>query len=156
MKSIEKLENLLSVKQQEVLELQLPEETAIIPYVVDDIEKNDVFSIDLLKQDFLLIRTNLLSLIEYGQNLLKQLTVFEASDLKASQIDAITNLQNSIASNLKILTDVYKQILEIQNSKNKLNNEQTEQNKPANVTNNNNMIFTGSTSELLKIITKQG
>jgi hypothetical protein len=115
----------------------------------------EVFTIALLKQDFMMVRQNLVALIAKGQRLLNTESQIDATELKASQVEALSELQNSISANLKLLIDIYKQVADIEKAKRSSMADMYGHGMPlmGNVT-TNNIVFTGTPSELLSIMKK--
>ena len=117
----------------------------------------EVFTISLLKQDFMMVRKNLVALIAKGQRLLNTSSEMDATELKASQVEALSELQNSISANLKLLIDIYNQVADIEKAK---RSNQVEMyghgGMPLNMgsVTTNNIVFTGTPSELLSILKK--
>jgi hypothetical protein len=126
-----------------------------IPSVGEIAIQEEIFTVNQLKQDFLMIRQNIMSLITKGQRILDQVSILELSELKPSQIDAMSNLQAVIGGNLKLLISVYKEVSEIE----KLRQKQLPVNETGNINmgtvNTNNIVFTGSPNDLLDFIASQ-
>jgi len=97
------------------------EKTKIMKNEIRDLKKEADGEMDdyvqKLRMDLEIIRNNLLQLINAGQNLLRELQTLPAIDLKASQIMAISDLQKTIGQNTKLLWDLYKELMEIENMK---------------------------------------
>jgi hypothetical protein len=121
-------------------------------------EPESILSMSSLKQDFALVRTNVIKLVHTGQRILDSTSVLDISDLKASHLEALATLQSTLGSNLKLLMDIYKDIAAIEKSRAKAI-PPSEQNAPAAINNgtvnNNNIVFSGSSSELLSLINSQ-
>lgn len=132
--------------------------TDIIPLPCNEIAttvQEDVFTITQLKQDFLMVRQNVMSLITKGQRILDQISILELSELKASQVEAMTNLQKVIGENLERMLNMYKMITEIEKVRQKTSpNEVGGAINMGSVT-NNNIVFNGSPNDLLDILAKQ-
>lgn len=114
----------------------------------------EVFSLETLKNDFIIIRQNVMKLINSGQRILETASLLDVSDLKSSQIMAISNLQKTLGENLKSLIDIYKQVVEIERMR--IKEKPTEQ-QGTNLINsgtvvNNQILFNGSTESLLSFI----
>jgi hypothetical protein len=125
------------------------EPAELVPY-------EEVFTISLLKQDFMMVRQNLVALIAKGQRLLNTSSEMDATELKASQVEALSELQNSISANLKLLIDIYKQVSDIEKAKRSNMVEMYGRNgtTPVNMgsVTTNNIVFTGTPSDLLAIL----
>ena len=118
----------------------------------------EVFTVGLLKQDFMMVRKNLVALIAKGQRLLNTSSEMNATELKASQVEALSELQNSISANLKLLIDIYKQVADIEKAKRSNLIEARDRGVvPVNLGNvtTNNIVFTGTPSELLGILKRE-
>jgi len=121
-----------------------------------DITHKEIFSLQQLKKDFELVRRNLISLVEAGQKLIQKIDVLNFTDLKASQIEALSNLQNVIGNNLKLVIDLYKQILELedksvtieQKKQKQLLLENEKEKNPKNISQTN--IYIGTLNDVLK------
>ena len=127
-----------------------------VPIVVEEIN-NDVFELNNLKSDFMLIRQNVLKLISTGQRFMESVSIVDPSDLKASQIQAISGMHETLGNNLKLLIDLYKQIADIETLRNKrggkLNTETNQSISTGNtITNHNQIVFAGTSDDLLKLI----
>lgn len=132
-------------------------ELTVIEENINDVElEEEIFSTKQLKTDFLMIKQNLNSLIVKGQRILDSAMVLDLADLKSSQLDALTNLQNSIANNLKLMINIYKEIAEIEKLRNKNQPKIDQQNGNINTGTivNNNILLQGSTNDLLDLINK--
>lgn len=85
-----------------------------------------------------------------GQTILNTACLLDISDLKASQLEALSTLQSTLGGNIKLLLDCYKTMSDIEKSKIKAIE------KPSSVNNgeviNNNILFNGSSSDLLNMI----
>lgn len=114
-------------------------------------EHAGLMNIEGLKQDFMLARNNIIKLITTGQRILDQASVLNVSDLKASQLEALATLQSTLGANLKLLLEIYKDIAAIEKSRGNPT--------PSNVNNGsvttNNIVYAGSSSDLLKILNEQ-
>jgi hypothetical protein len=148
---IEKIEQVFELAHKEVENAIVETDETITEVETKDIEKIDkdqVFSFDTLKQDYLIVRQNLIKLIDKGQKILDQVTIMDIGDFKASQLMALSQLQDSIGNNLKLLIDIYKQLTEIKNNLDKKNVEEKDK---GNV-NVNNAVFVGSSKDLLDML----
>lgn len=151
-------ETLVEELDELVAELEAPDSDLSTEVVTGEIVAVDekVLDISSLRQDFGLVRNNVIKLVNTGQRILDSACVLDIADLKASQLDALANLQATLGNNLKLLMDIYKDIAAIEKSRAGMpvsKPEQTNINN-GNVT-NNNIVFTGSTSELLTMINAQ-
>jgi hypothetical protein len=153
--AFESLEEKLNIASSIIEDLQEEEplveiENMNLPMEINSLDE-EVFSLAMLKQDFMLVRQNLLGLVSKGQRLLDSCSVLDATELKASQIEAISNLSNSIANNLKIIVSTYKDIAEIEKNRGKFGpTDQIVQS--VNTGTVNNIVFSGTTSDLMEII----
>lgn len=129
-------------------------ELETLPTIVNSDQVEEVFTIDTLKSDFVLIRNNIMKLISTGQRILDSASLVDVSDMKASTISALSDLQSTLGNNLKLMVDVYKQIAEIEKMrlKGKLSSDTTTSINSGTVNNTTNVIFQGDTSELLSLI----
>lgn len=112
---------------------------------------NELINLDSLRSDFGLVRNSIINLVATGQTILNTACLLDISDLKASQLEALSTLQSTLGSNIKLLLDSYKTMSEIE----KIKTSQIKE-KPTSVNNgeviNNNILFNGSSSELLDLI----
>jgi hypothetical protein len=136
---------------------KLPQLMPVTGEVVEAIEENPrAFEMDNLKQDFQLIRTNVLRLINNGQRILDTASVIDVSDLSAKHLEALASLQQTIGNNLKLLIDCYKQLADIEKLRQK-EIKLTKCDPTMGMVNtgtvvNNNILFQGDTSQLLDLI----
>ncbi len=163
---LEKIEKKLNIANDIINELEIsddfqrevPENLPIeiktnIPEVYDT--NTDIFDLESLKSDFMLIRQNVLKLIATGQRFMETVSVVDPADLKASQIQAISGMHETLGNNLKLLIDLYKQIADIEVLRNKQTKFTSEANQSISTGNNitnNQIVFAGSSDELLKLI----
>jgi len=122
-------------------------------------EHLELFSVQRLLTDFEMVRSNIIRLINTGQRILESTQVLDLGDLKASQLDALTNLQRTIAENTKMLLEIYKDMAAIEKARG------AGKAKPVDVpagnvmtgpVTQNNIVFQGSTAELMKLIHNGG
>jgi hypothetical protein len=142
----------------EVTEIQEPGEH--LPADLDSFE--EVFTLDLLKQDFMAMRTNILAVINRGQNILEDTGNLDIGDMKASQLEALSSLQRSTGENIKLLMGIYKDIIAVEKDKyvllRGLNQENLGANpqSPINVAEGGsltqNVIVAGSTHDILRLM----
>ena len=159
---LQNLEKKFSMAETLVEELttvmeDIQQETLPEPIPIIEEEKNEtVLSMDSLRQDFLLVRNNIIKLVNTGQRILDSVSVLELEDLKASQLDALSNLQATLGNNLQLLISIYKDISIIEKSRQKPVSKITEQVPVVNgnVT-NNQIMFSGSSAQLLELINTQ-
>ena len=136
---VQELDEIIEDVPDEIEEPQLPE-----------LIETSIMCISSLKQDFMLARNNIIKLINTGQRILDQASVLEISDLKASQLEALAVMQSTLGANLKLLLEIYKDIAAIEKSRSTLPPPPTAINNGQVTT--NNIMFTGSSSDLLKLI----
>lgn len=132
--------------------------TELSTEVLDSEEtKFEVFTLENLKTDFLLIRNNIIKLVNSGQRILDTASLLDVSDMKAQQLQAIASIQQTLGNNLESLVKIYKQIVEIEKLRSK---EKKTDSNPANGSTlvnsgtvvNNQIMFNGDTSQLLDFI----
>lgn len=120
------------------------------------VDKQEVFTIEGLKQDFILIRQNVMKLITTGQRILDSASLLDVADMKAAQLNALSSLQETLGNNLKLLVNIYKEICEIEKMRlgvsGKVPDGSVQQLNTGTITNNNTIVFSGDTSQLLDII----
>jgi hypothetical protein len=158
------LEKKLNIATNLVDELEIEECDIFLPSSASEypvqtlVEKlptnNEVFSIDTLKTDFIMIRQNVMKLIATGQRVCDSASLVDVSDMKPSTLQAIAILHQTLGSNIKLMVDIYKQIADIEKTRDKT---RPKDEQPNVVTNsgtivNNNIAFQGDISELLEII----
>lgn len=107
----EEFEDLNDLAIQEV-----PEPGQHLP-AISGPEDLQVFTIDALKQDFVMVRTNVLGVINRGNHILEQVSILDVADMKASQLMALATLQKTLGENVKLLMDIYKDIVSIEKDK---------------------------------------
>jgi len=155
LQNLEKKFNVANDLMEELTEVANEFEKDLIPVQSNlpvEVDEEKVFSIETLKSDFLLVRNNIVKLINTGQRILDQASILDISDLKASQLQALSDLQSTLGNNLKMLISIYKEISEIE----KLRVPTTKQEIPSQINTgsitNNNIVFSGSSEELLTLI----
>ena len=171
MKNLDILEKKLNIATELMEELNFDDIEICVPTIPDitDIEiiqpknltepikEEEVFSIDSLKNDFIMIRSNVLQLISTGQRILASASVIDVSDMKAPTLNALASLQETLGNNLHLMVTVYKEICEIEKMRMCVNGKPVDgvgsQNiSTGNVTNNTQIVFSGGTADLLKLI----
>jgi hypothetical protein len=155
---LERLEKKFNIASDMIKEFEI-NDTILVPTVMDLKEvtepNTEIFDVVNLKQDFQLIRTNILGLITTGQRILNSVSILDPSDMKASQIQAVSDILKTVGENSKILFDLYKQMAEIESLRNKKSKFVEPANQTISTGNNittNQILFTGSSDELLKLI----
>jgi len=86
-----------------------------LPADLDTFE--EVFTLSLLKQDFMSMRSNILKVVNRGQTILNDTDQLDIGDMKASQLEALANLQRSTGENIKLLMGIYKDIIAVEKDK---------------------------------------
>lgn len=140
-------------------EIELPETRSDL----QDIQKtelveescNEVFSLDTLKSDFVIIRQNILKLISTSQRVLDSCAILDPSDIKPATLASIAELQNSLGNNISLLVKVYAEVAKIEGirNKNKAGNKvDSNINQGTVITNNTQILYSGSTSDLLSFM----
>lgn len=127
------------------------------PVEAGQLHLQPVFTIEALKQDFLMVRQNVLSVITKGQNILDQVGILEIGDMKGSQLMALATLQKTLGENVKLLMDIYKDIVAIEKDKaemEQMRNSMTPSYPAMNVKGDvhQQIVVAGSTSDLLAAI----
>ena len=61
-----------------------------------------------------MVRQNVVTLINRGQNILESATHLDLGDMKAGQLEALASLQKSLGENIKLLLGIYKDIVSIE------------------------------------------
>lgn len=161
-KKFENLERKLNIATELVNEMTIDVESIeLVPVEVvngevatQEDKPVELFTMDTLKTDFMLIRNNIMKLVADGQRILSTASVIDVSDLKASTIQALAGLQQAIGQNLKLMVDSYKIIVEIEKLRQKESKfSQVPQGAGSvNMGVVNNIVFSGSTNDLLSII----
>ena len=125
-----------------------------LPAVPSD-ELIELFSTQQLMGDFVMVRSNLIKLINTGQNILASCQILDLSDLKASQLEALSNLQRTIADNTRALLEIYKDMAAIEKARN-AGKAKTVEVPAGNVmtgpVSQTNIVFQGNTADLMKLI----
>jgi len=142
----------------EVTEIQEPGKH--LPTDLDSFE--EVFTLDLLKQDFMAMRNNILAVINRGQTILEETGSLDIGDMKASQLEALSSLQRSTGENIKLLMGIYKDIIAVEKDKYVLLRGLNQENlgstgqAPINVTQGGtltqNVIVAGGTHDILRLM----
>jgi len=148
--NLEKLEekfNLQKIHSEEIIN-KIDKDINLEEIDTKNIPEEELFSFEQLKNDYLMIRQELMKLIQLGQKILANASELEIYDLKAGQLMALAQLQDSVSRNLELMIDIYKKLTEIKKNLEVSKEEKKEENS----FNIQNAIFTGSTAELLKMI----
>jgi len=107
----------LEVVDDDLSDLALTETKEPGAHLPDLNNFEEVFTLDLLKKDFLHMRTSILALITRGQSILDDTGQLDIGDMKASQLEALANLQKSTGENIKLLMGIYKDIIAVEKDK---------------------------------------
>jgi hypothetical protein len=164
MNKFELLEKKLNIANELIEELDFESidvQSEVIPvpfekYEVETLEEinKEVFTIDTLKNDFVLIRNNVMKLINTGQRILESASMIDISDMKPAHLSALSDMQSTLGNNLKLMIALYKEIAEIE----KLRLKENKNSSIAPVNNGtvvtNNIVYSGSTEDLLELISK--
>jgi hypothetical protein len=161
---LERLEKKFNLAQILVEELSELDETPSdnLPMSVDSGElepydgSSSLIDYNQLRSDFQLVRQNVLKVVNSGNRILEEVSVLDISDLKGSQIQALAQLQAALGSNIKLMMEIYKDIVTIEKAKETKKETPT---KEAPSINGNvsqtNILFSGSSSDLLNLISSQ-
>lgn len=115
--------------------------------LIKDEPKEDLES---LEDDFQLARESISSLLETSKDTMKNLVELCAATDSPRAFEAISGLITSVASASKDLLSLHETVSKIKNQK------ESSSSSPLNQTNiQNNIVFKGSTKELLEIIKEQ-
>ena len=116
------------------------------------VESEAMFEVSNLKSDFQLVRQNIIKLVNNGQRILDKASEIDIEDMKPSTLSALAELQSTIGNNLKLLIDTYKTMADIDKTTKAPTKGQTVD--ASGIVNNtqNNVIFSGSSSQLLDLI----
>lgn len=127
-------------------------ETEEFPIVAE--EDTQVFELTELKRTFILVKRNLQATVDRNQELLDQTRGIKITEMKASEISAVAELSNVTSNQLKMLVEVYKDIIQIEKGLRELKNSNGGMpNLPPGASfQQNNIILQGSTQEALKQI----
>lgn len=156
---LERLEKKFNLAANEVESIPVPailEDDAIEAEVVNEDDDEPfspkVFELDMLKQDFILVRAQLKKLISSGQNILSQAGVLDIGDMKASQLESLAAIQNVIGSNLKLLIDIYEKITKIEKMQQHRPKAKASEAPTGSTFVDKQIVFTGSTTQLLAMM----
>ena len=161
----EALEKKLNIANSMIEELTIedyniivPETSSNVPSIIVEETSTEIFSTEHLKEDFVVIRKNILKLIATGQRTLDSASMIDPSDMKAATLTALSQLQQTLGANLELLVKVYKEIANIELARAKSKSKPTDS-QPSVINqgtvNNNNVIFSGSTGDLLAFMKEQ-
>lgn len=136
-------------------EVIMPDNYSPIEAVKGEEPKVELFNIESLKSDFLAIRNNVMKLINTGQRILESASVIDVSDMNPNLLNALSGMQATLGTNLKLMIALYKEIAEIERIRMKENKANGSSIAPS-VNNGtvvtNNIVYSGSTSDLLEIL----
>ena len=126
-KTLKRVEELLNMSDQTIQDCELSDENEIVlstdEHALEEKENHDlaltddsinVFELTELKSTFLMVKQNLRRLVNHGQMLMDQTSGLSIDDMKASEISAIADLSNVVATQLKMLVETYKDIISTQ------------------------------------------
>lgn len=116
--SVNKMTEVIETIDEDLTDLEVVETSEPgqnLPAELDTFE--EVFTLPLLKQDFMSMRQNILAVINRGQTILNDTDQLDIGDMKASQLEALANLQRSTGENIKLLMGIYKDIIAVEKDK---------------------------------------
>ena len=117
-----------------------------------------IIDLNQMKMDFQIVRQNILKVVNSGNRILEEVSVVDISDLKPSHIVALAQLQTALGQNISLLLNSYKEIAIIEKSRMQpvkgTSKEVPNVNGDLNQTNIN--LFSGSSAQLLELISNQG
>lgn len=149
------IEDIEDVENSTGTELQLIEPTNIelMPVNLED-GAIEIFSIEHLKTDFLMIRQQVQNLILSSQRTLNTVSLLDVADLKPAHLTAIASLQKTLGDNLELMVKLYRQIADIEKMRAKNKGNQAGGGTAVNngTVVNNNIIYSGNTSDLLDFL----
>jgi hypothetical protein len=163
MSKFDLLEQKLNIATELIEELELVDYEIAIPTLTSAVSvpreesTTEIFSLETLKSDFVMIRQNVMKLISTGQRVLDSASLIDPSDMKASQLMALSQLQQTLGTNIQLLVSIYKEIAGIEKVRSTINNKTTENGSVVNqgTVINNNVLFSGSTTDLLSFMHEQ-
>lgn len=169
-KKLKQLEKKFSLAKEVLDELPTTESELVVAEVCEVGEKQldivdpenqtvaeDVFSIESLKADFIIVRQNLLKLINTGQTILTQVQFMDVGDMHPQHLSALATLQTTVGQNLKLLIDIYEKIIRIEKMKKGAKpGEEDKDEGSGNMKIDKAIVFTGSTKELLSMMNENG
>lgn len=119
--------------------------------------EESILSMDTLKSDFMMVRNNIMALVTSGQQILSQASVLDVADLKPSHLEALANLQRTLGDNLQLMINIYKDLAAIEKSRIKpVSKVEAPSQVNTGTINNTNVLFTGSSAELMELINSKG
>lgn len=131
----------------------VPQDSTSQPAVQDSI-----ISVDSLQRDFEMAKSNVKTVMAAGQRILVAAGTLDLADLKASQLDALSNLQNTVVNSTKTLLELYKDVAAIEKSRqagqSKLNQPGEAAMINTGTVTNNNIVLAGTTKDVLDILKK--
>ena len=171
-KTLKRIEELLDVSQQTIDEVEISDEDLIVQE--DQYEASDEYSDSLvgapntqimsdpegdlmlferqeLKKTFIEVKRNLQRLVAHGNTLMDQVSGVQLEELKASELSAISELSRTISDQLKMMIEVFKDIIQIEKDLKSLGNPGPNIPEGTTVT-QNNYNFTGTTQDILRQI----
>ncbi len=113
---LQKISDAFDVANETLSEITVDVENSEIMPDDGEIDKftSEMFSASQLKADFMLVRNNLIQLINVGQTLLKSAQFLDLDELPATKMEALASLQRAASDNLKTLITIYKDMREIE------------------------------------------
>lgn len=147
MKPTTNLDDILDIKPDFVV----LEDSPIVPYVEPSvpIEVPDVNNPEVIDEDFEEVRSNLKTLIEKGSAAAEEMFSIAQQSQNPKAYEALSTMINTMINANKQLMDTHKQARE---AKGRI----MKSDKPVGDTNvTNNIVFGGSTAELLKMMKQQ-
>jgi hypothetical protein len=168
-KQFEALEKKLNIASTLIDELQIEDYEVVLPSdsnmmlelsethpvgVAVEESTLEIFTLETLKSDFAVIRQSVLKLIATGQRILESASVLDPADIKPATLTALSQMQVALGSHMQMLLSIYEQVAKIELTRSKTKAPATT-NQPAGglvnqgTVNNNNIIFSGDTNQLL-------
>jgi hypothetical protein len=90
------------------------------PHDIEDlalVKDGNIFELDDLKKDFLMVKRNLHKMIRRGQTMMDSMEYMDMEDATATKVMAIAQLSTSISLNLKMLIEIHKDIVDIERAR---------------------------------------
>ena len=132
------------LKTLEVIEVPQEEQKELLTEDVL-IDANLLSKKQMIQDDFMEVRNSLKNLVKRGEDIINQIQFVDVADLKSSQIQAVASLQSAIGSNLKLLLDLHKQLIDTNNSL----EYKKDKKEDSNVKIQQNNLFVGTSRDLL-------
>lgn len=164
MPNTKKLEEIFELADEAIKSYTIDNETKLIEMkpdsyeVIEDVDLGDenvMYEISELKADFIITKRNLKKLIRTGMDIMTSAGGLSALEMNGSQFQGIAAISTALTAQLKLMVELYKDIEEISKIKRMADNPLMPNVGQVSGDFNQQVIFTGSSADLLKELKKK-